>query len=251
MFEVSPKSVRHDSRLSPLARLIYIDIMAMADYDGKTKKDIDFINACLITIYQDVSDELQELLDYGYLAFSGTNVIIVKDAVFVKREKKQVDTQKKKGKFGGRATKKLDEVTIEEVRESEDAIEVKAFEITKAFFGLFVQNIESSGGTSNLIKGRSRYKTWVNPIYDMLKNEQADVDQFRLVFKFLRDDDFWKKNILSTTTLAKKFDTLIVSAKSHQNKSVPSVMSMVDGNNLADIARRLEGSSVNALSSGY
>ena len=145
MFEVSPKSVRHDSRLSPLARLIYIDIMAMADYDGKTKKDIDFINAYLGEIYQDVSDELQELLDYGYLAFSGTAVVVVKDAVFVKREKKQVDTKKKKGKFDGRATKKLDEVTIEEVRESEDALEVKAFEITKAFFGLFIQNIESSG----------------------------------------------------------------------------------------------------------
>lgn len=87
------------------------------------------------------------------------------------------------------------------------------FEITIAFWKLFKKNIlEVGGSTTNLDKAKGK---WIDSIRLLLETDKQNIDSVRTVFTYLQYDDFWKKNILSTATLRKQFNRLLLNAKSN------------------------------------
>lgn len=112
----------------------------------------------------------------------------------------------------GIKSKLLTEVEKEDVPESD----VKAFEIAKAFYKLFESNlIEMQSVISTLQK--SKYGSFVSPIRLMIDNDGVTDEQFRKLWEFLKRDQFWKKNILSTSKLRKQAARLLAAYNSKTN----------------------------------
>ena len=87
------------------------------------------------------------------------------------------------------------------------------YEIAKAFYQVIEKNlIDISASTAHLKK--QKYKDWIDTIRLMLKNKEANRDQFKAVYSFLQKNEFWKPNIQSPKKLREKFTTLY--AKSQQ-----------------------------------
>ena len=89
------------------------------------------------------------------------------------------------------------------------------FEITISFWELFKKNLTEAGASiSNLEKAKGK---WVDEIRLMIESDKQNIDSVRTVFVYLQNDDFWKKNILSTKKLREKFNTLLLNAKHKSN----------------------------------
>lgn len=87
--------------------------------------------------------------------------------------------------------------------------------IAKEFQNLFRQNLINAGAaTLNIDKAKG---TWIDDVRLIFKDGYT-IDDIRAVYKFLQTDDFWKKNILSTSKLREKFDKLKLSIKHGANR---------------------------------
>ncbi len=53
----------------------------------------------------------------------------------------------------------------------------------------------------------------------MLKNEEANIEQIRDVYEFLKTDEFWKSNVQSVPKLREKFTTIYTQSKKPKNES--------------------------------
>jgi uncharacterized protein YlaN (UPF0358 family) len=98
------------------------------------------------------------------------------------------------------------------------------FEITIAFWELFKKNIlEVGGSTTTIDKAKG---TWIDHIRLLIESDKQNIISVRTVFAYLQKDIFWKKNILSTATLRKQFNKLLLSAnsdeKNRQGKQQPA-----------------------------
>ena len=83
------------------------------------------------------------------------------------------------------------------------------------FYSLFEKNLLEQGAkTTNLKKAKG---TWVDDIRLIIEADEYDLEDLRLVFNFLQKDDFWKKQILSTSKLRKQMEKLIIQAKNPNN----------------------------------
>ena len=91
----------------------------------------------------------------------------------------------------------------------------KYLDVTIAFFELFKKNlIEAGASTSTLEKSKG---VWVDHIRLMYETDKQTSESVKKVFEFLQVDEFWKKNILSTATLRKQFNKLLMNAKNKTN----------------------------------
>ena len=80
------------------------------------------------------------------------------------------------------------------------------FEIAKSFVALFRNNlIEAGASTKNVDKAKG---TCIDDIRLMIETDGYTIDDLREVYSFLRKDEFWKQNILSTSKLRKQMDKL-------------------------------------------
>jgi len=96
-----------------------------------------------------------------------------------------------------------------------DVVNQEYFEITIAFWELFKKNIlEVGGSVTTLEKAKG---TWIDSIRLLIEADKQSKESIRIVFSFLQEDVFWKKNILSTITLRKQFNKLLLSAKNQTN----------------------------------
>lgn len=82
--------------------------------------------------------------------------------------------------------------------------------IAKEFQNLFRQNlIDAGAATINVDKAKG---TWIDDVRLIYKDGYT-LEDIRAVYKFLQTNDFWKKNILSTSKLREKFDKLKLEIK--------------------------------------
>ena len=80
------------------------------------------------------------------------------------------------------------------------------FEIAKSFVELFRNNlIEAGASTRNVDKAKG---TCIDDIRLMIETDGYTIDDLRDVYSFLRKDEFWKQNILTTSKLRKQMDKL-------------------------------------------
>lgn len=85
-------------------------------------------------------------------------------------------------------------------------------EITKSFHELFKNNLIKNNASTNKI---DRAKgTWIDSIRLLMTEDGETKENLIIVWKFLKTNEFWKKNILSTDKLREKFDKLLMNAKS-------------------------------------
>lgn len=94
-----------------------------------------------------------------------------------------------------------------------------AFFIADQFRHLFIKNIEEKGGIAN-DQINAKFHAYVNPILLIHKKGGYNSDHLREIYQFLDSDsgEFWKANILSTSTLRKQMQKLILAKNSKHNQ---------------------------------
>lgn len=94
------------------------------------------------------------------------------------------------------------------------------FQIAKDFQNLFIKNLTQRNAP---IKNQQNatFKNYVDPIRLAIINKECTINDFRDVWQYLDSPqgDFWKTNILSTATLRKNIQKLVMSAR--ENKKQP------------------------------
>lgn len=92
-----------------------------------------------------------------------------------------------------------------------DNLEKSYFEIAESFRILFFKNLEEIGARTTNVEF-AKYKEWTTAIRLLIENDGASLKDLRLVFNFLKKNDFWKFNVQSTISLRKKFETIHLQA---------------------------------------
>ena len=87
-------------------------------------------------------------------------------------------------------------------------LDLEHIEIAKSFQELFIKN-QTEGGVKNPSAKKAK-GIWIDDIRMMIEIDKVTKDDFRKIFGFLKTDDFWKKNILSTSKLRKQFEKLLM-----------------------------------------
>ena len=87
-------------------------------------------------------------------------------------------------------------------------LDLEHIEIAKSFQELFIKN-QTEGGVKTPSAKKAK-GIWIDDIRMMIEIDKVTKDDFRKIFSFLKTDDFWKKNILSTSKLRKQFEKLLM-----------------------------------------
>jgi hypothetical protein len=94
------------------------------------------------------------------------------------------------------------------------------FNIAKEFQALFIKNLKQRNApTKN--QENATFKNYVDPIRLAIINNECNINDFRDVWQFLDSPqgDFWKTNILSTSTLRKNIQKLVMSARENKKQT--------------------------------
>lgn len=88
------------------------------------------------------------------------------------------------------------------------------FDITISFWELFKNNLmELEIKTTTLDKAKG---IWIDQIRLLIEVDKFNIEDTREVFRFLQENQFWKKNILSTSKLRKQFEKLLIESRSNE-----------------------------------
>jgi len=98
------------------------------------------------------------------------------------------------------------------------------YQIANSFMELFKSNLlELNISTKTL--DSAKFKTWINPIRLLMENDNRTIEEFREVFEFIKNDNFWKQQIRSTEKLRKKdkdgvtyFEVLLIKSRNEQKR---------------------------------
>lgn len=112
-----------------------------------------------------------------------------------------------KGKESKEKDKNYKKVNLSDIQISDfPELNKNYLDIAKAFNALFKNNLIAAGcATTNVDKAKG---TSVDDIRLMIESDKYTVDDLRDVYQFLQKDNFWKRNILSTSKLREKMDKL-------------------------------------------
>lgn len=88
----------------------------------------------------------------------------------------------------------------------------KYYDIAVGFQRLFVLNKKSLGLTNFDDQNNATFKGYVEPIRLAFEKDKRTRDDFAKIFSFLQSDEFWMKNIMSTSKLREKMGDLLVKA---------------------------------------
>lgn len=140
---------------------------------------------------------------------------------------------------------KTQQYTTKEVEEEEEIKEVifmseikisddTNFNLKTAyyFWELFCKNIISLGVKNSTIQ-KTKCKSWEDDIRLMISIDKRSKQEIRKVYEFLRDEEItdkfcWKRNVLSTASLRKQFEKLLISANSKQPKQQTNIFRTTD-----------------------
>jgi hypothetical protein len=120
---------------------------------------------------------------------------------------------------------KINNILLSQVDESTLDHEIKQYyQIALSFWTLIKSNLEELNISITEID-RAKFETWVKPIELLMRIDGRTKEEFREVWKFIRDDDFWKEQIRSTAKLRKKnkdgityFEMLLIKSRNEQQR---------------------------------
>ncbi|MCF8219794.1 MAG: hypothetical protein K9J21_12545 [Bacteroidales bacterium] len=112
----------------------------------------------------------------------------------------------------------------------------KNYQVAISFWELVKSNLSELDIKSPATE-KATYKLWVDPIRLLIEKDKRTIEEFREIFIFLQQDEFWKEQIRSTAKLRKKnkenityFEVLLTKARNEQRKQKRS------GNNQSGVS---------------
>lgn len=111
---------------------------------------------------------------------------------------------------------KLTEVDVELL----DKKQKEYYSVAINFQRLFIHNKKELGLNNFKDQENATYLNYVEPIRLAIEVDGWSVEDFRNAYSFLIKDDFWKKNILSTSKLRDKMEQLVVKSKDINKKQI-------------------------------
>jgi len=111
---------------------------------------------------------------------------------------------------------KLSEVDVELL----DKKQKEYYSVAINFQRLFIHNKKELGLNNFKDQENATYLNYVEPIRLAIEVDGWSVEDFRNAYSFLIKDDFWKKNILSTSKLRDKMEQLVVKSKDINKKQI-------------------------------
>jgi hypothetical protein len=109
---------------------------------------------------------------------------------------------------------------LSEIKISEVPIDLQLyFKIAKDFQNLFIKNL-SQRNAPIINQQKATFKNYVDPIRLAITNNECTINDFRDVWQYLDSPlgEFWKTNILSTSTLRKQIQKLVMSARENKKQ---------------------------------
>ncbi len=91
--------------------------------------------------------------------------------------------------------------------------------IAFAYWKLFKQNYTDTGITETVTLDKAKLGKWSNTVRLMMDTDKRTKDECELVFKFLRNDEFWKKTVHSVEGVRKHFEKLFMAAKAPKDNN--------------------------------
>jgi len=92
------------------------------------------------------------------------------------------------------------------------------FKIAIGFRDLFINNKKALGVNDFKDQENATYKGYVDPIRLAFTEDKKTEEDFRKVYAFLMNDEFWMKNIMSTSKLREKMSDLLIRSSSIPTK---------------------------------
>ena len=92
------------------------------------------------------------------------------------------------------------------------------FKIAIGFRDLFIKNKKALGFNDFRDQENATYKNYVDPIRLSFTQDKKTEEDFRKVYAFLMNDEFWMKNIMSTSKLREKMSDLLIRSSSVPTK---------------------------------
>ena len=111
---------------------------------------------------------------------------------------------------------KLSEVDVELL----DKKQKEYYSVAINFQKLFIHNKKELGLNNFKDQENATYLNYVEPIRLAIEVDGWSVEDFRNAYAFLIKDEFWKKNILSTSKLRDKMEQLVVKSKDINKKQI-------------------------------
>lgn len=111
---------------------------------------------------------------------------------------------------------KLTEVDVELL----DKKQKEYYSVAINFQKLFIHNKKELGLNNFKDQENATYLNYVEPIRLAVEVDGWSVEDFRNAYAFLIKDEFWKKNILSTSKLRDKMEQLVVKSKDINKKQI-------------------------------
>lgn len=107
---------------------------------------------------------------------------------------------------------KKDILLVEVDRDGLDEATQKYYDIAIGFQKLFILNKKSLGLNNFEDQNNATFKGYTEPIRLAFEKDKRTRDDFAKIFTFLQSDEFWMKNIMSTSKLRDKIGDLLVKA---------------------------------------
>jgi len=91
------------------------------------------------------------------------------------------------------------------------------------FQKLFIKNLKEKEAPT-IYQEKATYKNYVTPIRLMFDNDKVTQDQVKQAYEYLNslEGEFWKKNILSTSTLREKISQILIQKNTGNGKQFTS-----------------------------
>lgn len=93
--------------------------------------------------------------------------------------------------------------------------------ITFAFWKLFKSNMLESGISKTTNLDKAKLDEWERHVRLTIELDGRTKQEFEQVWHFLKNSDFWKKNIQSTKKLREQFERLYIDAQQNRKKTHP------------------------------
>jgi hypothetical protein len=105
-------------------------------------------------------------------------------------------------------------------------------EIALSFQELFRANLtEAKASTATVEKAKG---SWIDDIRMMVEIDKVKIEDLREIFKFLKKDQFWKQNILSTKKLREKYPQLKMKINGESKQTTEFASKKQSGNRVTD-----------------
>jgi len=91
--------------------------------------------------------------------------------------------------------------------------------ISFSYWKLFKKNLKDSGLSNTKNLDKATINTWAKIVKLMIEKDKRTIEELKTVFRFLSENEFWKKNVQSISTLRRQFERLYISSQEKQQSN--------------------------------